>query len=292
MLKSMTGFGRARIEFEEREIIVEIRSVNHRFYEFSSRTPRAYGYLDEKLKALLSEKITRGKTEVSVFLYNKEGTNADISVNMDIARSYVDALRQAAEPLDLTDDLQLSNIMRLPDLFTVVKTQENEEAIWEQVEQTAQQALEQFIEMRKTEGVKMYEDISSRLDTIEKFVNFVEERSPQVNKEYHDKLYSKISEIVADRNIDEARVLTEAAVFSEKTAVDEETVRLHSHLSQFRTMINADEPVGRKLDFLVQELNREVNTIGSKCNDLEITKIMVDLKSEIEKIREQIQNIE
>ena len=292
MLKSMTGFGRARIEFEEREIIVEIRSVNHRFYEFSSRTPRAYGYLDEKLKALLSEKITRGKTEVSVFLYNKEGANADISVNMDIARSYVDALRQAAEPLDLTDDLQLSNIMRLPDLFTVVKTQENEEAIWEQVEQTAQQALEQFIEMRKTEGVKMYEDISSRLDTIEKLVNFVEERSPQVNKEYHDKLYSKISEIVADRNIDEARVLTEAAVFSEKTAVDEETVRLHSHLSQFRTMINADEPVGRKLDFLVQELNREVNTIGSKCNDLEITKTVVDLKNEIEKIREQIQNIE
>jgi uncharacterized protein (TIGR00255 family) len=292
MLKSMTGFGRERAAFEQREILVEIRSVNHRFYEFTARTPRAYGYLDEKLKALLGGKITRGKVEVSVYIYNKEGVNANIAVNMEIAHGYVDALRGAASELGLTDNLQLSDIMRLPDLFTVVKTQENEEEVWEQVKATAETALERFIEMREIEGVKMHDDISSRLDFIEAAVKQVEERSPKVTEAYRDKLYARISEIVGDRNIDDARILTEAAIFSEKTAVDEETVRLHSHIAQFRSLIESGEPVGRKLDFLVQEMNREVNTTGSKCSDLDITKTVVDMKSEIEKIREQIQNIE
>jgi uncharacterized protein (TIGR00255 family) len=170
--------------------------------------------------------------------------------------------------------------------------QENEEEVWEQVKPTVETALERFIEMREIEGVKMHDDISSRLDFIESAVNQIEKRSPKVTEAYRDKLYSKISEIVGDRNIDDARILTEAAIFSEKTAVDEETVRLHSHIAQFRTLIESGEPVGRKLDFLVQEMNREVNTTGSKCSDLDITKIVVDMKSEIEKIREQIQNIE
>ena len=292
MLRSMTGFGRERAEFDEREILVEIRSVNHRFYEFSARTPRAYGDLDEKLKSLLGGKITRGKVEVAVYIYNKEGVNADISVNREIAHGYIDALRSVSDEFSLKDDLTLSSIMRLPDLFTVVKTQENEEQVWEQVKSAAEKALERFIEMRETEGVKMFEDISSRLDTIERAVLTVEERSPNVTEAYREKLYTKISEIVGDRNIDDARILTEAAIFSEKTAVDEETVRLHSHINQFRELINSSEPVGRKLDFLVQEMNREVNTTGSKCSDLDITKIVVDMKSEIEKIREQIQNIE
>ncbi|MGN0632804.1 MAG: YicC/YloC family endoribonuclease [Oscillospiraceae bacterium] len=292
MIKSMTGFGRERAEFEQREVLVEIRSVNHRFYEFSARTPRAYGYLDEKLKSLLGGKITRGKVEVSVYLYNKEGVNANITVNRDIAHGYIDALREAAPEFALNDDLQLSNILRLPDLFTVVKTQENEEEVWEQVKQTAEKALEKFIEMRETEGVKMRDDISSRLDYLENAVKIIEERSPKVTEAYRERLYAKICELVADRNIDESRILTEAAIFSEKTAVDEETVRLHSHIAQFRTLIESGEPVGRKLDFLVQEMNREVNTTGSKCSDLDITKLVVDMKSEIEKIREQIQNIE
>lgn len=292
MIKSMTGFGRERAEFEQREVLVEIRSVNHRFYEFSARTPRAYGYLDEKLKSLLGGKITRGKVEVSVYLYNKEGVNANITVNRDIAHGYIDALREAAPEFALNDDLQLSNILRLPDLFTVVKTQENEEEVWEQVKQTAEKALERFIEMRETEGVKMRDDISSRLDYLENAVKIIEERSPKVTEAYRERLYAKICELVADRNIDESRILTEAAIFSEKTAVDEETVRLHSHIAQFRTLIESGEPVGRKLDFLVQEMNREVNTTGSKCSDLDITKLVVDMKSEIEKIREQIQNIE
>ena len=292
MLRSMTGFGRERAAFEEREILVEIRSVNHRFYEFTARTPRAYGYLDEKLKSLLGGKITRGKVEVSVYIYNKEGVNADITVNKEIAHGYLDALRAAALELEVDDDLKLSDIMRLPDLFTVVKTQENEEQVWEQVKQTAERALEKFVEMREVEGVKMHDDIASRLGFIEQMVKSVEERSPKVNDLYREKLYAKLTELLKDRNIDDSRVLTEAAIFSEKTAVDEETVRLHSHIAQFRTLINSSEPVGRKLDFLVQEMNREVNTTGSKCSDLEITKTVVDLKSEIEKIREQIQNVE
>lgn len=292
MLRSMTGFGRERAAFEEREILVEIRSVNHRFYEFTARTPRAYGYLDEKLKSLLGGKITRGKVEVSVYIYNKEGVNADITVNKEIAHGYLDALRAAAHELEVEDDLKLSDIMRLPDLFTVVKTQENEEQVWEQVKQTAERALEKFVEMREVEGVKMHDDIASRLGFIEQMVKSVEERSPKVNDLYREKLYAKLTELLKDRNIDDSRVLTEAAIFSEKTAVDEETVRLHSHIAQFRTLINSSEPVGRKLDFLVQEMNREVNTTGSKCSDLEITKTVVDLKSEIEKIREQIQNVE
>ena len=182
--------------------------------------------------------------------------------------------------------------MRLPDLFTVVKTQENEEQVWEQVKKTAETALERFVEMRETEGVKMYDDIASRLVFIENSVKLVEERSPKVTEAYREKLAAKIAEVVGDRNIDDARILTEAAIFSEKTAVDEETVRLHSHIAQFRQLIGSGEPVGRKLDFLVQEMNREVNTTGSKCSDLDITRIVVDMKSEIEKIREQIQNIE
>jgi uncharacterized protein (TIGR00255 family) len=293
----MTGFGRERLAFDEREILVEIRSVNHRFYEFTARTPRAYGYLDEKLKSLLGSTndvraISRGKVEVSVYIYNKEGVNADITVNRELAHGYLDALRAAAPDLGVEDDLKLSDVMRLPDLFTVVKTQENEEQVWEQVRQTAEKALGYFVEMRETEGEKMHADISSRLNTIEEMVRFVEERSPTVTETYREKLAAKIAEVVGDRNIDDARILTEAAIFSEKTAVDEETVRLHSHIAQFRQLIESDEPVGRKLDFLVQEMNREVNTTGSKCSDLDITRTVVDMKSEIEKIREQIQNIE
>ena len=292
MIKSMTGFGRERCILDNREILVEIRSVNHRYFEFSARTPKAYGYLDEKLKAFLKNDISRGKIEVSVLIYNQEGTSAQIEVNKEIALGYIDALRNSAEELDLEDDLTLSNIMRLPDIFTVVKVSEDEEVIWTQVKSAAEKALERFVDMRVTEGMKMYDDIVSRLNFLEDSVGKIEVQSPNTAKAYEERLYAKIKEMLADRNIDEQRIVTEVAVFSEKTAIDEETVRLRSHISQFRNLINSDEPVGRKLDFLVQELNREVNTIGSKAQDLYITKLVVDMKSEIEKIREQIQNIE
>ncbi|MBO5448992.1 MAG: YicC family protein [Ruminococcus sp.] len=295
MIKSMTGFGREHIVANGREIIVEIRSVNHRYYEFAARTPRAYGYLDEKLKGFLKSGISRGKVEVSVSIYNQEGTDAEIELNKSVALGYLNALRNAADELDLDDDLVLSNVMRLPDVFTVVKKTEDEEVIWNEVRTVAQTALDRFVDMRVAEGEKMYDDISGRLDYIEETVGKIESRQPSVVQSYSDRLYAKISETLADLgldSIDKQRILTEVAIFADKVAIDEETVRLRSHISQFRDLINSDEPVGRKLDFLVQEVNREVNTIGSKANDLEITKMVVDLKAEIEKIREQIQNIE
>lgn len=292
MIKSMTGFGREQGIVDGYEIQVEIRSVNHRYFEFSSRLPRSFSYLDEKLKSFVSERVSRGKVEVSVTISKTEGVEAEIEVNQEIAAGYVNALRNANIKLGLNDDLSLSDITRFPDVFKIQKVQDDEEVVWNAVKQVCFEALNKFIDMRVTEGQKMYEDISSRLDFIEGKTNEIEKISPLISESYKNRLYSKIKETLEDRDIDEQRVLTEVAIFSDKIAVDEETVRLHSHVSQFRGLINSSEPVGRKLDFLVQELNREVNTIGSKAQDLSVTKTVVELKSEIEKIREQIQNIE
>ncbi len=292
MIKSMTGFGRERRSFDKREILVEIRAVNHRYYEFSARTPRACGYLDDKLKSLLGNTISRGKVEISVFITNREGVNADIAVNKELALGYLTALRSSSSELSLEDDLALSDVVRLPDVFTVVKQQDDEEEIWQQVSETAKAALEKFIEMREAEGAKLYVDVIYRLQTIEDSVSQVEKLSPESVTIYRKKLTDRIAEVVGDRSIDEARVLTEAAIFADKIAVDEETVRLRSHISQFRSLLESSEPIGRKLDFLVQEMNREINTTGSKAQMLEITNIVLDMKGELEKIREQIQNIE
>ena len=292
MIKSMTGFGREQGIVDGYEIQVEIRSVNHRYFEFSSRLPRSFSYLDEKLKSFVSERVSRGKVEVSVTISKTEGVEAEIEVNQEIAAGYVNALRNANIKLGLNDDLSLSDITRFPDVFKIQKVQDDEEVVWNAVKQICFEALNRFINMRETEGQKMYEDISSRLDFIEEKTNEIEKISPLISESYKNRLYSKIKETLEDRDIDEQRVLTEVAIFSDKIAVDEETVRLHSHVSQLRELINSSEPVGRKLDFLVQELNREVNTIGSKAQDLSVTKTVVELKSEIEKIREQIQNIE
>lgn len=292
MIKSMTGFGREQDIVDGYEIQVEIRSVNHRYFEFSSRLPRSFSYLDEKLKSFVSERVSRGKVEVSVTISKTEGVEAEIEVDQEIAAGYVNALRNANIKLGLNDDLSLSDITRFPDVFKIQKVQDDEEVVWNAVKQVCFEALNKFIDMRVTEGKKMYEDISSRLDFIEGKTNEIEKISPLIGESYKNRLYSKIKETLEDRDIDEQRVLTEVAIFSDKIAVDEETVRLHSHVSQFRGLINSSEPVGRKLDFLVQELNREVNTIGSKAQDLSVTKTVVELKSEIEKIREQIQNIE
>ncbi|MCM1329331.1 MAG: YicC family protein [Ruminococcus sp.] len=292
MIKSMTGYGRSQQTLDGREILVEIKSVNHRYFEFSARVPRAYGYLEEKLKTFLQGKVSRGKVEVGVTVYNIEGKDALIEVNSSIAKGYVDALRKANETLELKDDITLSNLIRLPDIFNVIKNTEDEEVIWNDVKTAAEEALSNFVAMRETEGLKMREDVEQRLDYIESLVEKVEERSPMVTEAYRERLFGKLTEVLNDKKIDEQRILTEAAIFSEKTAVDEETVRLKSHINQFRGLLEINEPVGRKLDFLIQEFNRESNTIGSKAQDVEITKIVVELKSEIEKIREQIQNIE
>ena len=292
MIKSMTGFGRGHKVLNGRDITVEIRSVNHRYYEFSSRLPRSLNYVEERLKSLLQGRISRGKVEVSVLLNNVEAADEKITINRNVVREYIEALRSVKEEFGLTDDLALSNVLRIPDAFTVVKTETDEEQLWEDIKSTAEEALEHFISMRENEGARMKQDVLSRLAKIEEWVGVVETRSPQVVEDYRKRLYDKMCEVLSSSNIDENRILLEAGIFSEKTAVDEETVRLRSHIAQFRSMLESGEPVGRKLDFLVQEMNRETNTIGSKVQDIEVTRIVVDQKSEIEKIREQIQNIE
>lgn len=292
MLKSMTGYGRAQKILNGRDITVEIRSVNHRYYEYTSRIPRTYSYIDEKLKALLKTGISRGKVDVAVTINNIEGKDSEIAVNKSIAEGYVSALRGISDELGLKDDLTLSNLIKLPDIFNIQKTPDDEEMVWNDVYEVTNEALEKFIDMRGVEGKLLGENIIEKADYILEMVEKVEELSPQTVENYRNRLYKKLSEVLEDKNIDDQRILTEAAVFSEKIAVDEETVRLRSHISQLKTILESDEAVGRKLDFVVQEINREVNTIGSKAQDLNVTKIVVEMKSEIEKIREQIQNIE
>jgi len=292
VLRSMTGYGRSQKILNGRDILVEIRSVNHRYYEYSSRVPRTFSYIDEKLKGLLKTGISRGKVEVAVTINNIEGKDSEIAINKGVAEGYVNALRSVSEELGLEDDLSLSKLIKLPDIFNIQKTPDDEEQVWNDVSEVTKEALERFVEMRKVEGERLRNDVIQKADAILEMVGRVEVLSPQTVENYRNRLYKKLSEILEDKNIDEQRILTEAAVFSEKIAVDEETVRLRSHISQLKTMLDAHEAVGRKLDFIVQEMNREVNTIGSKAQDLNVTKIVVDMKAEIEKIREQIQNIE
>lgn len=292
MIKSMTGFGRGHDVLNGRDITVEIRAVNHRYFEFSARLPRSMNFAEEKLKSLLQGKVSRGKTEVSVLVYNTGANDEKVSVNTEVVGGYVEALRSVKERFELIDDLSLSNILRIPDALNVVKEETDEEQLWADIKSVAEQALKKFIAMRETEGERMKEDILSRLDTIEGWVNIVESRSPIIVEEYRKRLYDRMCEVLEGKSVDENRILLEAGIFSEKIAVDEETVRLRSHIKQFRDMLESSEAVGRKLDFLVQEMNRETNTIGSKVQDIEVTRIVVDQKSEIEKIREQIQNIE
>lgn len=298
MLRSMTGYGRAQKIINGRDILVEVRSVNHRYYEYSSRIPRAYSYIDEKLKALLKSAISRGKAEVSVTINNIEGKDTVIAVNKDVAEGYVNALRSLNQQMGtdgecwLEDDIKLSKLLKMPDIFTIQKAPDDEEQVWADVAEVASEAIAKFVDMRTTEGERLFADVNSKADLILEMVGKVEELSPQTVENYRSRLYKKLSEVLESKNIDEQRILTEAAIFSEKIAVDEETVRLRSHIAQLKEMLVNEEAIGRKLDFIVKEMNREVNTIGSKAQDLNITKIVVDMKAEIEKIREQIQNIE
>ncbi len=292
MIKSMTGFGRGHDVLNGRDITVEIRAVNHRYFEFSARLPRSMNFAEEKLKSLLQGKVNRGKTEVSVLVYNTGANDEKVSVNTEVVGGYVEALRSVKERFELIDDLSLSNILRIPDALNVVKEETDEEQLWTDIKSVAEQALENFIAMRETEGERMKADILSRLDAIDDWVNIVEGRSPIIVEEYRKRLYDRMCEVLDGKSVDENRILLEAGIFSEKIAVDEETVRLRSHINQFRDMLESSDAVGRKLDFLVQEMNRETNTIGSKVQDIEVTRIVVDQKKKKKKIREQIQNIE
>lgn len=292
MIKSMTGFGRAVAETDGYVITVEIKSVNHRYFEFSSRIPRQYGFLDDKLKSYINSRVSRGKVEcyVSIDALNTEA--AQVVVNNTLASAYVSALKELSKNYDLKEDFGASTVARFQDVLVVKKADEDEEKIWSYVKSVTDTALDKFIAMRTVEGSKMKNDISSRADYILSCVEYIEKRSPETVKEYNDKLVERVHDLIGDVSLDEGRVIQEVAIYADKVAVAEETVRLRSHLDQLKAFINSDEPVGRKMDFLVQEINRETNTIGSKANDVDIARKVVDIKAEVEKIREQIQNIE
>lgn len=292
MLKSMTGFGRAQKEIDGYVITVELKSVNHRYFEFSSRVPRQYGFLDENLKSYINGKVSRGKIECYVTIEALNTDTADVVVNHTLATAYVNALKEIAETYELKDDFGASTISRFPEVLVVRKSDEDEEKLWGYVQEVCSEAIDKFVAMREVEGSKMKDDIYSRGQFILDCVSYIEERSPQTVKEYNDKLVERVHELLGDVSLDESRILQEVAIYADKVAVAEETVRLRSHIEQLNTFISSDEPVGRKMDFLVQEINRETNTIGSKANDVDIARKVVDIKAEVEKIREQIQNIE
>lgn len=292
MVRSMTGFGRGKFISSAHDITVDVRSVNHRFFEASVKSPRVLSYLDDKLKLAVKEKVGRGKIEISVSLQNIDATDLEVSVNNQVLECYVKSLRQVGKKLKIKDDLKLSSLLRIGEAFTVKKTEVDEQQLEKEVLSATQEAVEKFIEMKLAEGENLKNDVLNRLNTIEGYIEVVEKQSPKTVEAYREHLYNKIKTVLEDRQIDDQRVLTEVAIFADKVAVDEETVRLRSHINQMRDMFQKDENLGKQLDFLVQEFNREANTIGSKAQDVEITKVVVAIKSEIEKIREQIQNIE
>ena len=292
MIRSMTGYGRDQQLLHGRSITVEIRSVNHRYFEFSCRAPRGCAFLEDCLKRSLQSAISRGKVEVSLTLQTIESRHTSVAVDHALAGQYLTALRALGEEYSLPDDLTLSSVARLPDVFTLCRDEEDEEELAADVLQVLQNALDRFVAMREAEGERLRADVLSRVVTMEEHLSFVEERSPQTVIEYRARLTAKLTELLNGAVPDEARILTEAAIVADRLAVDEETVRLRSHFAQLRRIMESTEPVGRKLDFLVQEMNRETNTIGSKCSDTAIAGHVVEMKSEIEKIREQIQNIE
>ena len=292
MIKSMTGYGKSEQTIDSLNVTVEIKSVNHRYFEFSARVPREYGFLEEKLKKYCNSLITRGKVECYVSVEDLEEREMEVNVNETLAAGYVKALKELSERFGLKDDISAVTLSRYPDVITLHKASEDEERIWNAVKTVAETAVSKFIEMRETEGSKLRGDILSRADYIIECVEFIEGRSPETVREYNEKLKQRMKELLGDAAVDEQRLLNEAAIYADKIAVDEETVRLRSHISQLREFMNSSEAIGRKLDFLVQDINREANTIGSKAQDVDIAKKVIAIKAEVEKIREQVQNIE
>lgn len=292
MIKSMTGYGRFEGAIDGRRIVFEIKSVNHRFFELQCRLQRGYGFLEESIKELLGKYISRGKVDVFVSVEADENVAADVKLNHSLAAGYVNALKELSEKYGLRDDISVSTISKYTDIFTVSKAPEDEEKLCEIVNAAGEQALKGFMEMREREGEKLKNDVLERGRNIISIVSEIEERSPKTVEEYRNKLYERLKEVLADTTIDEQRMITEAAIFADKTAVAEETVRLRSHFAQLEQILNDSAPAGRKLDFIVQEMNREANTIGSKVCDAELAHKVVAIKADLEKIREQIQNIE
>lgn len=292
MIKSMTGYGHAQQIVHGRDITVEIKSVNHKFFDFSVRTTRGYSFLEDKMRNFVKERVSRGKVDVYVTVLEVDETASDVILNESLAAGYLRAMRELSDKFGLPDDITVSSVARYTDLFTVRRAEKNQDEIWEDIRPILEEAVEDFVAMRTAEGSRLREDVLGRMDVITADVARVEALSPQTLADYTRKLRTRIEELKGDTAIDEQRLLTEIAIFADRIAVDEETVRLRSHMDQMRLMLDGDEAVGRRLDFMVQEMNREANTIGSKAQNSEIAHLVVDIKAEIEKIREQIQNIE
>ena len=292
MIKSMTGYGRARMTLNKRDITVEVRSVNNRYLDCTVKMPRMYTFAEDAVKQHVQKAISRGKVDVLISVDASAADVAKVTVNRELAAGYAAALRELAEVCGVEPHVTPEQLSRFPDVLTVTKADEDLETVSADLCPVRDEALVAYNAMRAAEGEKLAEDILNRLSAIVDYTAQVEQRSPETVREYREKLTARMQEVLQSTTIDPQRILTEAAIYADKVAVDEETVRLRSHVAQLRGMVASDEPMGRKMDFLIQEVNRESNTIGSKCNDVEIARVVVGLKAEVEKMREQVQNVE
>jgi uncharacterized protein (TIGR00255 family) len=288
----MTGYGRARKTLNKRDITVEVRSVNNRYLDCTVKMPRMYTFAEDAIKQCVQKAISRGKVDVFITVDASAADVAKVTVNRELAAGYAAALRELSEVCGTEPHITPEQLSRFPDVLTVTKADEDLETVSADFCEVLGEALVSYNEMRAAEGAKLAEDILGRLSTIEEYTTQVEKRSPETVREYREKLTFRMQEVLQSTTIDAQRILTEAAIYADKTAVDEETVRLRSHVAQLRGMVESNEPMGRKMDFLIQEVNRESNTIGSKCNDVDIARVVVGLKAEVEKMREQVQNVE
>jgi len=292
MIKSMTGFGRSEIVKGNRKISVEIKSVNHRYLEAGIKMPKKLNVFESRMRDLLKKYATRGKIDIYINYEDDSESQVNLKFNQNIADEYMAIFNNMSEKYNLKNDMTVGGLARFPEVITMDEVQEDEEELWHFIEEAMKAALEQFVNTRILEGENLKKDLLGKLDHMEELVAFVEKRSPEIMKEYRSKLESKVKELLGDTTIDESRIATEVIIYADKICVDEETVRLRSHIEHARKCLNEDGGIGRKMDFIAQEMNREANTTLSKANDIEISNAAIDLKTEIEKVREQIQNIE
>lgn len=291
MIKSMTGFGRSEIVKGNRKISVEIKSVNHRYLEAGIKMPKKLNVFESRMRDLLKKYATRGKIDIFINYEDDSESQVNLKFNQNIADEYMAIFNNMSEKYNLKNDMTVGGLARFPEVITMDEVQEDEEELWHFIEEAMKAALEQFVNTRILEGENLKKDLLGKLDHMEELVAFVEKRSPEIMKEYRSKLESKVKELLGDTTIDESRIATEVIIYADKICVDEETVRLRSHIEHARKCLNEDGGIGRKMDFIAQEMNREANTTLSKANDIEISNAAIDLKTEIEKVREQIQNI-
>lgn len=292
MIKSMTGYGSAERIGCDKKFTVEIRSVNHRYSDINIKTPRSYAFAEDAMRKTLSKHINRGKVDVFLSVEGMNGETGEVFVNMEIAKGYHAALMQIRDTFGIKEDIRLQDISRFSDVFSLQRAEEDTEAIGQLICEATNDAAIAFSAMREKEGEQLFADLSEQTDIMEKLVDEVETRAPKIVSEYASRLEARMHEILENVPVDEGRLLNEVAIFSDKVNVNEELIRLRSHILQMRQFLTASEPIGRKMDFLIQEMNREINTVGSKSNDLEVARLVIDIKAVIEKLREQVQNVE